>query len=102
MWPISKKPDGVNVSGLVSKTFNTGEDTHGRLLDRAERAITSEVWTLTVSIARDVVLGAVGSWLYDYLKQYRAKRIRVNGREAANDDELKEIIRKEIEIGKND
>ena len=87
IMPLSRKPDGVKVSGLSSEAF-AGPGSDGVLY-------------FIVDVTKTVALGVLSNWLYDYIKQFGAKRIRINGREPSDRAEFDRII-SDIEIGKND
>jgi hypothetical protein len=91
LMPIAQKPPGVKVSGLRSDAFNGAPPP----LDRVP-------WHVIVEIAKDVTLGVASNWLYDYIQQYRAKRIAIKGREPKDKADFGRIVAEEIEIGKND
>ncbi len=86
IMPISKKPDGVKVSGLRGKVFN------GPIPDNA-------TFQFIVEISKDVAVGVFSAWLYDHIKQYNAKRIRIEREEIIfNKGEVERIVREKLEI----
>jgi hypothetical protein len=87
--PMAPKLEGVTVGGLQGRAQNG--------------PMPNDWWfVLPIEVAVNLATSVVGSWLYEYLKQYRAKRIRLNGREPVDEADFQRIFREELEIGKND
>jgi hypothetical protein len=86
VW-LPRPPDGVRVGGLRSEISNG--------------PIGDSLFVL-VDVGKDVAIALFTSWLYDHIKEYRAKRIRINGREPSDRADFERIVADELEIGKND
>jgi hypothetical protein len=86
-----KPPEGVTVTALES-----------RVLNGPMREVAFWCFIYIAPKALDLGINVLGNYVYDRARAWKAKRIKVNGREAKDDAELRRIIEEEIEIGKND
>ena len=89
----SQAPEGVTVSGNLKSSG---------IVTRADHPSLKLALDVVIEVGEGVSKGLVVAWLLDLVKQYKAKRIRINRREPANEAELESIISEELEIGKND
>src|SRR5262245_48812170 len=82
---LPKGPDGVKVSGLSSRPAN-GPVVDGVLY-----------FTVTV-IVPGVAINLFSNWLYERIKNYRADRITINGKEPKDRADFDRIVGEEIQI----
>ena len=82
-------PHGVRVSGLRSEPFNgpTPQDIAVFFL---------------VTVPSGIAINVFSAWLYERIRNHRADRIRIQGREPKDQADFERIVREEIEVGKND
>ena len=82
-------PEGVRVSGLRSEPINgpTPQDIAVFFL---------------VTVPSGIAINVFSNWLYERIRNHRADRFRVQGREPKDQADLERIVREEIKVGKND
>lgn len=102
IWSIIKDrsapPEGIKIEGPISTAL------HGVDAPKIAEYLVitvSYVGVFAAGVARDVLAEKAKQWITDFLARHKAKRTRINGREA-NPDTVAQIIREEIEIGKDD
>jgi len=81
-----EKLEGVTVSGLRSDPRNGPTD--------------EALVHLTVEVGISVSAHLVSPWLAEYIKQYGAKRVKINHREPVDEADFKRIVIEELEIGR--
>ena len=89
MVVLPRPPEGVQVTGLRSDAFSG--PTGGEIA----------VFFL-VTVPSGIALNLFSSWLYDRIRNYQAKRFKIQGIEPKDKDDFDRIVQEQLEIGKND
>jgi hypothetical protein len=86
---LPQPPNGVRVSGLRSEPFNGPTPTDIAVF-------------FLVTVPSGIAINVFSAWLHERIRNHRADRFRVQGREPKDAADFERIVSEELEIGKND